>query len=69
MFEVPPPLPMDTPTEEENPKYFTVDQLRMLMNEYKCISPSGVLPFKTFVDTFRMYIHRSVSNGPVHTHH
>ena len=52
---------MDPPTEEENPDYFTVNQLRMIVSEFKHIFPSGSVPFRSFIDTFKLLVSRSVS--------
>jgi hypothetical protein len=59
LFEPAPPPPMDPPTEEENPDYFTVNQLRMIVSEFKHIFPSGSVPFRSFIDTFKLLVSRS----------
>lgn len=64
LFEVPAPLPMDPPTEEENVNQFTVAQLSSLVCELKAVCPSGVFPTtKSFVDVFRAVTGRAVRSG------
>ena len=66
LFEVPAPLPMDPPTEEENVNQFTVAQLSSLVCELKAVCPSGVFPTtKSFVDVFRAVTGRTVRSGRV----
>ncbi|XP_038067047.1 sperm flagellar protein 2-like isoform X1 [Patiria miniata] len=51
VFRTPSPPPRPSPTEIAQPDTFTVDQMRVLHQQFVCSAPSGFISNKGFVDT------------------
>ena len=51
VFRTPSPPPRPSPTEIALPDTFTVDQMRLLHQQFMCSAPSGFISNKGFVDT------------------